>query len=327
VSHPAVADAAHEFPVFFPAGDYALFGIFTRPTAQANGVAAVMLPGARHPGTTERNRFSVRVCRSLAALGCHTMRLDYHGTGESTGVVTEGFQLHRPFTEDVAGAVRWIRGRGLQRFLLMGSCFGARTALAAATTTEGMAGLVLVSAPPGTVEVEEGAATERSGPASAARRDRDPGRRSLRRLLGPRSGAALARRVRARGLAMPGRVGGRSLGAELGRGPRTDFVGNLAAVVKREVPVLLIYGEDDRYYEEFREARQGRLGRILEIAGALVDVRVLPGRVYGFSRLSIQDEVLGVMTGWVEALVPRDDGTVPRDRRVRDEREARTEAT
>jgi hypothetical protein len=98
-------------------------------------------------------------------------------------------------------------------------------------------------------------------------------------------------------------------------------------VVKRGVPVLLIYGEDDQYYQEFREARQGRLGRILEIAGSSVDVRVLPGRVYGFSRLSIQDEVLSVITGWVEALVPRDDGRVPGDRRVRDERGRRTEAT
>lgn len=133
-------------PVFFPAGGERLFGVFTAPSGDAHGTAVTMLTGGGYITSTHRNRLYVRLARRLAGLGYHSMRFDYRGTGESTGTI-DGFLLDQPFVEDVLGAVEWVEGQGVVRHVLVGSCFGARTALAAADHVSGLDSAVLLSAP------------------------------------------------------------------------------------------------------------------------------------------------------------------------------------
>lgn len=148
--------AAHEdAPFFFPAGEEMLFGVLTRPTGEANGTTVTMLTGGGYLTSTHRNRMYVRLSRRLAALGYHTLRFDYHGTGESTGSARQ-FHIDEPFVEDLAGAIGWLEGQGLSRHVLVGSCFGSRTALACSPQIPGLERLVLLSPPARDVRYVEG---------------------------------------------------------------------------------------------------------------------------------------------------------------------------
>jgi dienelactone hydrolase/acyl carrier protein len=138
--------AYNDHPVFFPAGDDDLFGILTSPCVEGNGTAVTMLTGGGYVTSMHRNRTYVRLSRRLAELGYHGLRFDYHGTGESGGTA-DRFELHRPFVGDLEAALAWLRGQGIDRHVLVGSCFGSRTALACAPGLAGLAGVVLLSPP------------------------------------------------------------------------------------------------------------------------------------------------------------------------------------
>ncbi|MDP8957906.1 MAG: alpha/beta fold hydrolase, partial [Actinomycetota bacterium] len=142
MSERLLVSASEEIPVFFPAGGETLFGILTRPVGEPKGVGVVLLAVR---ATFHRNRVAVLLARRLAGLGFHVLRFDYHGLADSSGTAT--FHLDQPFVEDVEGAVRRMRQEGVERFVLVGQCFGARTALAAAARLDGIAGVVLVALP------------------------------------------------------------------------------------------------------------------------------------------------------------------------------------
>ena len=63
----------------------------------------------------------------------------------------------------------------------------------------------------------------------------------------------------------------------LSRGFRRE----LAAVVARRIPVLVVYGEDDNYRRELELACAGELGVIVAGAGPLLEVEVVPGKIHG----------------------------------------------
>jgi pimeloyl-ACP methyl ester carboxylesterase len=154
VTEPATT--ANETPVFFPAGDQTLFGVLTRPTSEPNGRVVVFLAGGGH--TFLHRRVAVRLSRRVAEMGFHGFRFDYHGVGDSSGEVT-GYRLDRPFVDDLMGAVRWLRAQGFNDFIVVGSCFGARTALAAAPQIEGLERLVLLNLHVRNIKRGEGAVT------------------------------------------------------------------------------------------------------------------------------------------------------------------------
>ena len=122
-----------ETPFYFPVGDETLFGILTEPSGDPSGTVAVLLRGAAQGPSAGRNQASARMCRRFAEEGMHAVRFDYRGVGDSTGTV-ERFRLDQPFEDDLKGATGWLRDRGMDRFALVGTCFGARTALACAAT-------------------------------------------------------------------------------------------------------------------------------------------------------------------------------------------------
>jgi pimeloyl-ACP methyl ester carboxylesterase len=299
MSDPVPARSTQEVPVFFPAGNQTLFGILTRPVGSPNGTALIILAGGATPVTTNRNRLSVRLCRRVAGHGFHAMRLDYHGAGESTGIV-EVMHLNRPFTTDPEGAMQWLRGQGIKDFVLVGSCFGSRTALAAAAANPDVTRLVLVAPPVKDMAFGDWASVQAAHEWSFWKYLRRALRLSVLRGLFDRhhrlnywryirhKWAALRRRRSHKGRVGPEWVS-------------EHFIRQLRTLVERDVPIFLLYGDEDAYYEDFRRARSGPLGSLIHQAGSKIEIQTLPGRVHGFTRLSIQDAVLDQVASWLQA--------------------------
>jgi pimeloyl-ACP methyl ester carboxylesterase len=295
VTGPA-ATSRDEVRALIPCGDAELSAILTRPTVPANGVALVLYAGRWSVTSIGRSRIWVHLARRLAGHGYHSLRLDFLGLGESTGKERE-IKLSDPFTEEPAAATRWLAEQGLTDLVLMGTCYGARVALAGIDGVEHLRGIVLF-APPirdfvkgeqtatlPTSEFVKRALSKRvlSGLRDANKRKRyaHHARRKLARLLGRRRGGAAGRAQERFDWASPG------------------FLEPFERLVRRRVPVLLFYGEEDGYYDEFRKARSGRLGRLLDEAGDLVTLVVVPGRFYGLGEAEVQRLSLEAVEAWL----------------------------
>ncbi len=300
--------SAQETPVFFPAGGETLFGIFTEPPANARGIAAILLVGGGSTATN-RNRISVRLARRLGAHGYHALRIDYHGVGESTGVLARPPRVGEPFISDVEGAVRWVQGRGIRRSVLIGSCFGGRTALSSAPGVSGLQAVVLLSPPLRDLAMDQEVGTRLASRVSvwqALRRALSP-----RALLGWRDPAR--RRTYRQFLTVKARMLWRLPGRLLGRRADDSWVSRdllepIEALAGEGVPVLLVYGTKDYHYDDFLSARPGRLGKALSRA-PLTDVLVVEGPVHGFPKVEVQERVLGLVVDWVQRVTPAPTGS------------------
>jgi dienelactone hydrolase len=304
-------DSRMEEPVFFPAGGETLFGIHTHPSGPRRGVGVVIVAGGDNVNAAmSRNGIGVRMARRLAEEGYDVLRFTYHGVGESTGVV-EALHLHRPFTDDVVGAAEYLASRGLNCFVLVGSCFGSRTALSAAPLIADTAGVVLVTPPSAGYDRAEAMAEwmarnrtfgeyARRGFTWGKVKDLfDRGKRSTYLQLLRKKCSAMCRRVLCR-------IG-------LLRDDRYDwvspmFLAPLQTMVDREVPVLFAFGTHDAWGDEFREAAAGPLGPILEAGTDTIDViEDLPGVAHGLVRVAVQEAFMEVALDWIHGRVP---GTV-----------------
>lgn len=299
-----VATAADEVPVWIPVGDEALFAILTRPTVEPNGVTVVVSSSGHWVTTIGSNRTYVRLARSLAAAGYHTLRMDYLGIGESSGP-SRRYRLDQPFAGDAAAALDWLRGQGLHRFVLLGNCYGARVAMAAAQAAPpgDVVGVALF--PPVVRDFEHGQRAASLPVRELVRRAFTRG--ALRNLRSAekrrRYRAALAKKVRTAaarrraGRDGGGDRGGRQQGAFEWVSPH--FVRPLAGLVEANVPVLLVFGKDEDFYLDFQRGRPGRLDEILERAGDLVTLDVIEGNAHGLGTIAVQDEVVDAITRWL----------------------------
>jgi len=181
--------------------------------------------------------------------------------------------------------------------VLVGNCFGARTALSYACRADGIAGVALIVPPVHDFEV-------------ARRLDRRPVSKLARRasigrvwavLRSPARRRALGRTTRALTLVARHRLrpGDRAEPEWLSRGFRRE----LAALVDRRIPVLVVYGDDDNYGRDFELARAGQLGEIIATAGPLLEVEVVPGKIHGLTSIATQEATLAVIERWVVASV------------------------
>lgn len=297
---------ATEHPIFFRAGDETLFGVLTEPTSGSLGTALVLLPGGGYLGSTNRNRLSVRLCRQAANGGYHALRFDYHGVGESTGVV-ERFSLDQPFVDDLLGAVDFLERQDIGQFVIAGTCFGARTALAAAASIQGLVSVILISPPVRDFAMGDRKSTRLAsghGLIDHLRRALRPHvmrglvQPNVRRRYARLVGAALRQRAAPRRAAPPYAAGD-------GSPPRSpDFVSTLESLVSREVRILILFGTDEDLYDDFERARSGRLGPVLRRAGSLVRVETFPGHVHGFSTIEVQDWVTDTIARWLSDAQP-----------------------
>lgn len=293
-----------EVPLFFQAGGNTLFGVLTRPKAGGDA-AVIVLGGGMTPSTsTGRNRIFVTLSRHVASLGYHAFRFDYHGIGESTGEST--IRLDRPFVDDLVGAIGTVAERGIERYVLVGSCFGARTALAAGGRLSGIRGAVLLAPP-----LRDFALSERRTDGWKAR-DYLEVVFHPRRLVGGDERVTMRRYLRfARSGAL---VAIRRLRRRLTR-TRDEhpwvsgrFLEGVASLVERGIPMLFLYGTDDESYPDFEEARRGRLGEILQRASGSVEIAVVPGQVHGFTQTDTQSVIVSTVGSWISRVTGPSDG-------------------
>lgn len=283
MSELTAATARDESPVFFPVDGDEVFGILTRPTGEPKGVCAIHSFG-KGPSiaTVGRGRMSVLLSRRLAAYGIHSFRHEYVGTGDSGGAEWE-WSITTPRMVEVDSARTWLRGQGLDQFVLVGTCGGARVALEGGRLDDGVIGVALLLPPLRDSEPWR-------------RYDTLPARHLMKRLLKRRHLAALRdkgrrkmymSRARSDIVAnLPGKL--RRGSDDVGDAQRDEtyrWIGpgalhGLEDLVARKVPVVMFFGEDDNDYKDWLEAAKGPAAELVERAGDLIRVVTVEGRYY-----------------------------------------------
>jgi pimeloyl-ACP methyl ester carboxylesterase len=317
-------DMPQEEAFFFSSKSETLLGVLTppatdptdRPSASTSGSGTVIASGGWLGVPSGRNRALVRLAWELAASGVTALRFDYRGVGESTGSI-DRFDLERPFVDDLLAAVHEGRSLGIQRSYLVGFCFGALTALAAAPKLDQVEGLVLVSAP----WLIRNEWTKDRGQARLA--DRATMSKAIRLLLAPTLLRDIFRPERRRWYANILRAKSARF-MRLGRGrtslgaadPRVspDLLQLIEGAFRRDLRVLMVYGSSDASYDDFLRAKDGPLGELLERYASLVEVVLLEGDVHGLGRLRVQEAVIEAITTWVVHQAGRDERKLDAER-------------
>lgn len=303
-----LARARAERPTVVHAPRGEVFGIFTPAAGDvpSRGLCVVLFTRPR----SHRNRMWVEAARRLAARGIAAFRFDYHGNGDSSG--ESGFlNPNDPFRDDAVAVLRHlVQHEGQSRFVLVGACFDARTALSTFPEEgERIAGIAFIAAP--VVELDT---------LVKADADRKDWRHLARALRNPDNWRALGNLDRWKYMAtVTGRVAKRSVveGADalpLAQG----FVRDFDAFVRSRARVLFLYGEQDAEYQSFRIVEQELLPQLPAEVRERVEVVVWPGEVHGFLEVPRQREGLEKVMGWIDSVAALEAGA----RRAEPAREA-----
>ena len=291
----------HEEPVYIRFGEEDLFGVFVTPPGEALGVAVVILAGGNVP-SVGRNRVMQRLAREAADQGFHALRIDYHGVGESSGFV-ETFRLNDPFGEVVKSCVTWLAERGLDQIVLVGSCFGARTALAGLADIEDLRGVALLSMPFGGGEIGVRGREQPLKQFVAHYRRRATIKdvvKGLRRhdtrhrywFLLKTVASGIAARTRQRFSSE-----GQDPYAWIGRG----ITRALRWLADKEVPVLFVYGDEDEEHDDYKRLQGSDLAKLMAQAPNF-EMVLHPGVLHGYLTIQSQEQTLATVREWLGKL-------------------------
>lgn len=317
-SHPGDAALVREEAVFFTAGPETLLGFHSRAHGGTEGdpsrLAALILAGGWMGSSAGRNRVMVELARRLAADGIDSFRFDYHGIGESTGSVSK-FHLSAPFTLDAEAAAGYLNSQGFDRILLVGSCFGGRTALELARQTPGIVGVALISTP---THDERELMTRAEGGADAVRAGRVRLSNILRVGLRPWMIREVLRRDRrefyvryllVKTKVLRSRIASTSLptgpGDDAGPRPSVRFVRPIRELCARGVAVLFVYGSEDAEWRSFSRI-EGEL-RVIPGYQQLCETLALDGNVHGYGRVSVQTGIVDTIADWAARFAGSDE--------------------
>jgi pimeloyl-ACP methyl ester carboxylesterase len=290
-------------PAFVDAAGETLFAVCSEPENPGR-VGVILLPAGGYTFTPQRNRWGVDLAHRLASLGHTTVRFDWKGIGDSTGSV-DTFALDRPAVEDAEAALTLL---GSERRVLMGQCYGARTALAMAGTVDRLAGVVLISPPVRDHARGEGTATMKAYELSAGGYLKEGAKRLRPGMLTDRTELVRVARIgRAFLRARWQKATARFRTPDPTPWVSSPFLRQMEALITAATPTLLLYGSDENDFHEFTEARAGRLGGLLERGAATVALEVIPGSVHALDRVEVQQAVIDRIEAWVGAL----DGPAP----------------
>lgn len=212
----------NERPMFFgPRGH--LFGVVTLPDSTIDRAAAVVFVSAGLLHRVGPNRLYVDLARRLADRGYTSIRFDLSGVGDSELGEAGPLYIERS-RQDVIDTMDSIQGMfGIDRFFLVGLCTGAFNSFRVAGIDERVSGAVLLD-----------------GYAYPTVRSRI--RHYRGRVLEPQRWARYLRRRLGRGMASEGDDLADDLVIfENEVVPKQRFADELAALVDRNVPVLMVY--------------------------------------------------------------------------------------
>ena len=273
-----------------------LFGIYTPPAPDAPRAphAVVLFTRPR----SHRDRMWVEAARRLANQGFAAFRFDYHGTGDSEGV-TAFLNPNTPYRDDADAVLRMLRTRfGHERFLVVGSCFDARTALSTFVSNgAAVDGMVFFAAP--VMELDT---------LVKAHADQKDWRHLLRALGNPENWRTLGDPERWRYMAtVLGRVArGGGKGGTRNDTPLADsFVEHFRALVASRGRALFVYGDADAEYVSFKVALETVFPRLAPADRARFEVEVWPGDVHGFLNVPVQRRALERTLAWLAPFHPQ----------------------
>jgi dienelactone hydrolase len=286
---------------FFPAKDDELFGIVTHPQGEPNGWGLLFVAGGLWLPSPGRNRIWVDMARRFASDGFTTMRFDYHGVGESSGVVMN-YSLDEPAAHDTAAAARVLESQGVSSLILAGTCYGARSIMAALEHLPAVKAVALYAPP-----VRDFAAGHQftSKPVGwfvrkaftkrVAQGMFIPERRKRYRSVIARKVQALRRRRQRRREGQQTRTNREAVSPV--------FLRQLAGAIDRGVRLLFVYGHDDEVYADFHRAQRTRLRDLLDQAGDLCTVVEVPGKVHGMTSSEVQRHLVEVTAAWLPTAI------------------------
>lgn len=280
-------------PLFVDVAGETVFAVRSEPETPG-AIGVMLLPGGGYTFTPQRNRWGVDLAHRLAAAGYPFLRFDWQGIGDSTGSV-DTFALDRPAVADARAALARLES---PRRVLMGQCYGARTAMAMASDVERLAGVVLISPPVRDHARGEGTATMKAYEMSAGS--------YLKAGAGKLSPAMLTDRTELVRVLRIGRAFVRARWKKATARFRppdptpwvsAPFLHQLDALITSGIPTLLLYGSDENDYQEFTEARRGKLGALLAKPG--IQLEVVPGSVHALDRVEVQQAVIETVERWL----------------------------
>jgi pimeloyl-ACP methyl ester carboxylesterase len=267
---------ATEVPLFLPSDAGHLAAILGIPAGPSRILVVLLTGGSRH-GRGHRNRMWVKVARGLRADEVFTLRLDLPGVGDSEGRPRQ-FSMEDPLSVPISQAVGTVvRDTGVDRVLLVGSCFGARACLAAAPLIPEATDILFIAAPPLVRKIPLRSRTYKAGYSRVT--------------------ARLPRTKRI--LPLPRRWDFETL-QRLERPVSRAFSKPLLAFTReRRGTVLFLFGENDVFLYEMRTALDRLASRL---PPGSTDLRIVPGaELHAFSEIRAQDETIRITMEWVRA--------------------------
>jgi dienelactone hydrolase len=270
-----------EFPVFVPHGPEHLAAVVTVPDGPPRGLV-LLVTGTGAP-RSHRFQLWTRVCRRLAQDGLASARMDYFGSGDSTGRVVERRMGQLELRIDEASAVARfaLEALGMNRLATMGNCSGGLVAMGVAARSPSSVGTVCilprVLQPNRVNQVVIG--LRGSWAASVVRSSR-----FLRRLTQPLRGR---------------------------KGKPRSVVQEWFGTVLARGPLLFVYSKKDAdaYNEESMAQIRRMLGPLPREQRDRLDVQVLEdGPLSGFESLEIQRQVIDIVAGFAASCFPTEPG-------------------
>lgn len=302
-THDAISVDSFDEPVLFPEPDNTYFGVLSVPASEDTKKTGVVLLSGTFGGTTTigRNRMWVKMARKLASAGIPVLRFDYAGMGDSVGEMV-CYELETPAVTELNAAFDLLSSRGATEFIVVGTCYGSRTALVGSAGDPRVKGVFLLVPPVRSGRKGTGGAdhlAEKHGSASLAANAFKT--RNIKKLAQNKQSRTSARRIaeaKVRSLTKklkPGETPRR----DPSRDAAPDFHKPLRRLLSDGVPVHLLFGTDDFFWSQFQDAATGRLGEDLDRFGDLIEVETIPGTLRGFLSLRVQDLSIECVTDWV----------------------------
>lgn len=285
-----LARARAEQAVAFAGPEGRIAAIFT-PAAPEAPLAnrCVIFPARPRFGT---RRLAVLGSRTLAAEGFACLRFDLHGHGESAGT-TMSPDRNQPYGGEVEAAIRYLREAHAQhRFLLVGYCFDALSALDAfRNEAEAIDGLFFAAAP---VLVEPLADSKSiSGRIGNRRRMPHLSRRSLWNRL--RLISAVVQGLRC--VEKQAEIANLTRRAQISRGVEIP----LAALARSRARALFLYGEHEPFYEEFKFVECRLFANLDGEARRRLRIELWPNAVHA---IESEPAILDRVVSWVREFQP-----------------------
>lgn len=293
-----MATASEETVATMDGPDGPLVGIVTWAGGGSGGKGVILCPGGWYGTTTNNNRLYVRLARRLAAAGYSVLRFDWHGVGESGGEI-DRFELAAPFSQDVVATARYLEARGVRELALVGVCFGARSALAAADEIPSLRSLALVSfpVPQSHPESKPMWLSRRLTLSKLVRTAFRPA--IIRGLFDRKMRAVYWKAIRMKWRSLKARAGRPETHRRKSHLTVTELERQLKDISRRGISTLFLFGEGDLALQAWIDFRKGRLSEYLEKPGSLVRMGTVPGDVYGFDTLGIQEVLIERIMEWI----------------------------